>query len=505
MRLSSSNGAVSRENGGVRKELRGSLVGVLASAALGAALLPVRSHLAVATAAVVLVVPVVAGVVTGGVVAGLVSVAAGFLVYDYLFVPPYGTLQVGSAQDWVALAVYVVVTVLVAGLVTSLDRARDASRSREANARHLLDLSELLLADKPTAELGEAVVKWAREATGLDGMALLLSADGRLEVAATSGTPITDEELRRLQPEAQLPVALTTGTSHDALQTLALASSGRPVGLLVMRNVPAEPTVRELLPILANHLAIALERAQLRERILHAELLEEVDRLRRSLIGAVSHDLRTPLATIKVASSTFLDRSNDLSEEDANELHGLIDMQADRLTRLVNSLLDMTRIQSGSLEVRRRPWSVREMVGEALSELRSSFVGRTVDVVISGPAPLVDVDPMLIEQVLANLLDNANRHGPPGTPITVSATTTSYDRVRVAVSDRGAGVPLAEREAIFEKFVRFDTGGRSGLGLAIAKAFVEAHGDRIWVEGAPGGGARFVFTVPLAADSKDAA
>jgi two-component system, OmpR family, sensor histidine kinase KdpD len=257
--------------------------------------------------------------------------------------------------------------------------------------------------------------------------------------------------------------------------------------------------VRELLPIVGNHLAMALERAQLRERILHAEVLEEVDRLRHSLIGAVSHDLRTPLATIKVASSTFLDRSADLSPGDADELHSLIDLQADRLTRLVNSLLDMTRIQSGTLEVRRRPWAMRDMVTEALAELHSSLAGRCVDVVIPDGLPFVDVDPLLIAQVLANLVDNANRHGPPGTPVTVSATTNGRDRVRVSVSDQGPGVPVAERQAIFEKFVRFDTGGRSGLGLAIAKAFVEAHGDHIWVEGVPGGGARFVFTLPVAA------
>ena len=230
--------------------------------------------------------------------------------------------------------------------------------AREANARHLLDLSELLLVDKPAAELGEAVVQWAHDVLGLQGLALLLSLEGRLEVVASSGTPISPEELGRLQPEARLPVALSTGTSHDVVQTLALASSGRPVGLLVIRDVPADPTLRELLPIVANHLAMALERAQLRERILHAEVLEEVDRLRHSLIGAVSHDLRTPLATIKVASSTFLDRSSHLSAGDTDELHSLIDLQADRLTRLVNSLLDMTRIQSGALEVRRRPWSL---------------------------------------------------------------------------------------------------------------------------------------------------
>ncbi len=429
------------DNGGMRKALTGSAIGVVTSVVLGAAMLPVRSHLATATAAVVLVVPCVAGVVGGGLVAGLVSVASGFLVYDYLYVRPYGTLTVDSWQDWVALGVYVFVMVLVAGVVASLDRAREVSQSREANARHLLDLSELLLVDKPAAELGEAVVAWAHETLGLDGVTLLLPEESHLEVVASSGTPISPEELSRLQPEARLPVALSTGTSHDVVQTLALASSGRPVGLLVLRNVPTEPTVRELLPIVANHLAIALERAQLRERILHAELLEEVDRLRHSLIGAVSHDLRTPLATIKVASSTFLDRSNNLSDDDADELHGLIDMQADRLTRLVNSLLDMTRIQSGTLEVRPRPWAVSDLASEALSELQSSLLERRVDVVVPDGFPPVEVDPLLIVQVLANLIDNANRHGPAGTPISVSATWANDNRARLSVSDKGPGCP----------------------------------------------------------------
>jgi two-component system, OmpR family, sensor histidine kinase KdpD len=461
-------------------------------------MLPVRAHLAIATAALVLVVPVVTGVVVGGLLAGLISVGAGFLVYDFAFVPPYGALTVSTAHDWVALAVYVVVMVMVARVVASLDEAREASRSREANARNLLDLSELMLGDKATAELGQTIVSWVRQTLGLGGVALLSSVDGHLEVAASSGTAISDGELERLQPGAGLPVPLSTGTSHDALQALALASSGRPVGLLVMRNVPAEATVREVLPILANHIAIALERAQLRERVLHVELLEEVDRLRRSLIGAVSHDLRTPLATIKVASSTFLDKTSELSGEDAYELHSLIDMQADRLTRLVTSLLDMTRIQSGALEVRPRPRPLRDLVAEAMAELQSSLAEREVDVLVPDGLPWVKVDPLLIVQVLANLVDNANRHGPPGTPITVAARALKSGRVWVSVSDRGPGVPASERQAVFEKFVRFDTGGRSGLGLAIAKAFVEAHGDQIWVEDAPGGGARFVFTLPPA-------
>lgn len=480
----------------MRSRLVGSAAGVAAAVILGLAMLPARAHLSSATSALVLVLPVLAGVLAGGLVSGVVSVAAGFLVYDFMFIRPYWTLAVGKAQNWVALIVYAAVLLLAAWVVTKLEEARASSEAREASARHLLELSELLLAEKPALELGSAVVNWSQQALNLGGVGLLLPVDDRLQLVASAGSPASPEELSRFTAAGGLPVPLSTGTSNDVMQTLALASSGRPVGILLLREVPPEPAVREVLPILANHLAIALERAQLRERVMHAELLEEVDRLRRSLIGAVSHDLRTPLATIKVASSSFLDSQNSLSPEDADELHSLIDTQADRLTRLVNSLLDMTRIQSGALEVRRQPYSVEELVDEAIASLRSALADRKIEVAIDQPPPVVDVDPPLIVQVLANLLDNANRFGPSGTPITVSAATAAAGKVVVEVSDHGAGVPAPEREAVFEKFVRFDTGGRSGLGLAIAKAFVEAHGDRIWVEEAPGGGARFAFTLP---------
>jgi len=492
-----------RDNGYVRSRftrsqsrLLGSAVGVVAAAVLGLAMLPARAHMSGATSALVLVLPVLAAVLVGGLFSGVVSVAAGFLVYDFMFVRPYGTLAVGQAQDWVALGVYAVVMLLAARIVTTLDDARASSEAREASARHLLELSELLLADKSAVELGSAVADWAQGTLGLGGVGVLLPVDNKLELVASAGSPASPEELRRLTAAAGLPVPLSTGTSHDVVQTLALASSGRPVGILVLRDVPPQPAVREVLPILANHLAMAIERAQLRERVMHAEVLEQVDRLRRSLIGAVSHDLRTPLATIKVASSSFLEQGSTLSREDADELHSLIDMQADRLTMLVNSLLDMTRIESGALEVRRRPCSLDELVDEAVTSLRSSLVDRKVEAAFDEPPPVVDVDPLLIVQVLANLLDNANRFGPEGTPITVSAEQALGRKVVVAVSDHGIGVPVPEREAVFEKFVRFDTGGRSGLGLAIAKAFVEAHGDRIWVDEAPGGGARFSFTLP---------
>jgi two-component system sensor histidine kinase KdpD len=199
-----------------------------------------------------------------------------------------------------------------------------------------------------------------------------------------------------------------------------------------------------------------------------------------------------------VASTTLLDRTLSLSHADTDELHGLIDVQTDRLTRLVSSLLDMTRFQAGVLEIHRQTWSVLDLIGETVAGLRPALGGRPVEVNIPDWLPAVAVDHLLVGQVIANLLENADRHAPPDGTVTVAAAIHG-DRVAISVSDEGPGVPPQERAAVFNSFVRFDTGGRSGLGLAIAETFVRAHGERIWVEDGPGGGARFVFTLPLAA------
>jgi two-component system sensor histidine kinase KdpD len=471
---------------------------VVTSVGLGAAMVPLRSHLSIATAALVLVVPVVAGVVTGGFVAGLVSVVAGFMVYDFLFIPPYNTLSVGAAQNWVALGVYAVVMLLVARVVANLDSARAAARRRAEDARHLFELSELLMADRPDVELGDAFVHLITEAFGLTGAALLQWAGGHLVVVSSDGTPLTDADLERLNPRARVPVPLVTTSSGETLETRVLtASTADVLGLVALRGVPTDRSVHELLLIAVNQFALALERSRLRERAVRAGILEEVDQLRRAMIGAVSHDLRTPLASMKVAASTLANPALDLDGDETRELGALIDFQTDRLTRLVGNLLDMTRIQAGVLEVHRSPWSVLDLVGDAVAALRPLLGDRALEIALAESLPMVDVDHLLIGQVLVNLADNAHRHGPPGTPVTIGAEVRE-DRVVVSVEDEGPGIPEAERETVFESFRRFDTGGRAGLGLAIAKTFVEAHGERIWAEEAPLGGARVSFTLPIA-------
>ena len=482
-----------------RQAVVGSVTAVAMVVGLGAAMFPLRGHLSIATTALILVIPVVIAVAIGGVVAGIVATAAGFLVYDFIFIPPYNTLYVGAAENWVALGVYVIVTIVIAQVVARMNAARREARLRAAEVRRLFDLSELLVRESSMPDLLTTIVETVRRAFDLDSAALLLPVGEGLELVATSGAPLSELELHQVSVDRAVPVSLEAGVvQRGGIQAVALVASGRGIGLLALRGSGGASKDSELLRAFANHLALALERAELGEYALRAQLLEEVDRLRRSLLGAVSHDLRTPLATIKVSASTLVESSAKVTAPDVRKLGELIVGQADRLERLVSNVLDMTRIQSGALELRRQPTAVADLVDEALSVLGSLAELERVQWQAPADLPLVDVDHVLIYQVLANLIDNATRYAPGDTQVTVSARRSQDGVVEVAVADRGPGVPANERTSIFQMFNRREAGGRGGLGLAIAQVFVEAHGQRIWVDESDGPGARFVFTLPLA-------
>jgi two-component system sensor histidine kinase KdpD len=215
-------------------------------------------------------------------------------------------------------------------------------------------------------------------------------------------------------------------------------------------------------------------------------------------MGAASHDLRTPLAAVKTAVSSLRQAGTRLSEEDRAELLELIEQQSDRLARLVTNLLDMTRIESGALEIRPTAMPLDELVDEALGNLGGSVGHERVRVEAPDDLPMLRIDHVLVSQVLANLLDNAERVSPSGSMIRVTARVApgSADRIEIAVSDEGPGIPHNERDRVFEMFSQNGRGGGAGLGLAIAKAFVEAHGGLIWVDPNAVIGARIIFTVP---------
>jgi two-component system, OmpR family, sensor histidine kinase KdpD len=488
----------------MKRSVIGTVAALVSMAVLTGAMIPLRGHLSVATTALVLVIPVVIGVVVGGFVAGVLSVAAGFLVYDFFFIPPYLTLWVGRPQNWAALGVYVVVMLPVARVVAGLDAARAKERRQGKQLRELFGLSGLLLEEKPLDELLTAVVTIVAEVFGARQVALLLPRHGELGIAASAGQPLSQEQLGRVLPSRGEPVRLAAlPDGHDEVLVHALTAAGRPVGLLVLSAESAAGPDREPLTLFANQIALAVERAQLREQALRTRLTEEMALLAKTLVAAVSHDLRAPLARIKASSSTLADDDLDIEPEARRSLARLIDGQADRLADLVQNLLDMSRIQAGVLQPRRAVVSLPDLVTGVAGDLAPALRGYELRLDLPPGLPLVDVDRTLIARVLTNLLENAIRHAPKGTPITVTAAHQPPGSVLLSVADLGPGVSPDRRDEIFSMLARRHADAGAGLGLTIAKTFVEAHGQRIWVEGAAEGGALFCLTLPVA--SPDAA
>jgi two-component system sensor histidine kinase KdpD len=228
-----------------------------------------------------------------------------------------------------------------------------------------------------------------------------------------------------------------------------------------------------------------------------AAVARRSDELKTALLRAVSHDLRTPLGTIKASVSSLRQADATYTPEDRAELLAAIEEEADRLDRLVSNLLDASRLEAGALKPHKRPNDLSELIMTVVPRLQTTLAGRQVRVEIPDDLPLVAYDYAQIDQVVTNLLENAATHTPPGAGVVVRAAV-DHDSVRAEVVDQGPGIPPRDRERVFEPFERGETRTRgSGLGLTIARGFVEAHGGRLWVEDAPGGGARFVFTLPV--------
>jgi two-component system sensor histidine kinase KdpD len=399
---------------------------------------------------------------------------------------------------------------IVAQVVAQLRRARGEALRRNEESDRLYGLSQELIGDFSLPQLLTHIVNTVQGVFVPRWTALVVPHGDHdqpvpgetLEVAATAGQPLTDGDVASLTVSQghALSIGLVGDNGEDGPRRVAIALvvNERPVGMLVLSDVTLEGQDRNLLGTFANQAALAVDRARLREQVLRAQLLEEIDRWRSALMGAVSHDLRTPLAAVKTAVSSLRRTGALLSEEDRAELLELIEQQSDRLARLVTNLLDMTRIEAGSLEVRTTPMPLDELVDEALGNL-GGIVGRDrVRVEAPDDLPMLRIDHVLVSQVMANLLDNAERVSPAGSRIRVTARVApgAHNTVEIAVADDGPGIAPDMRARAFEMFSQDGRGGGAGLGLAIAKAFVEAHGGLIWIDPKVTRGARLVFTVP---------
>jgi two-component system, OmpR family, sensor histidine kinase KdpD len=284
---------------------------------------------------------------------------------------------------------------------------------------------------------------------------------------------------------------LTSLVGHDLLYveprgTLTIQRAEEALGLVVLL----------LTALVTAQLAAAARRHD--QAAQEAAVARRSDELKTALLRAVTHDLRTPLASIKASVSALRQPGAAYTEADRTELLTEIEEESDRLERLVRNLLDASRVEAGSLRINKRPQDMRELVTSAVTRVQPLTVGREMRIDVAEDLPPVGCDYQQIEQVVVNLLENAAVHTPARSRIVVAATSDN-DCLRVEIADNGPGIPAADRERLFGAFERGSTAARgSGLGLAIARGFVEAHGGRIWVEDAPAGGARLVFTLPLA-------
>jgi two-component system sensor histidine kinase KdpD len=445
----------------------------------------------------------------------ILSTVLSVALVDFFFVPPFFSLAVSDFQHVVTFGVMFVVALVISGLTRRIRDQASAAREREQRTASLYGMTRELAGTTLVKNLAIVAVRHLSELFDAEICVLLEGQDGAfMNVALVPGEESTpsahvfdpDEKEQGVVAwvwSHEKPAGLCTDTlpSSSALYVPLRDNRGN-VGVLGVRPKNrrrfVDPAQRALLDLFATQIASALERARLAEDAQRVALQMQTERLRSSLLSSVSHDLRTPLAVITGAASTLVQSNPEVGPLVRRELGTTIHEEAQRLNRLVRNLLDMTKITSGAMKVAKDWQPLEEVVGAVLDRMEEFLAGRSVDVLLPADLPLVPIDAVLIEQVFINLLENATKYTPKGSPLEISALE-ERGAVVVSVKDRGPGIPKEHLEEIFDKFYRLPRegeGGGAGLGLAICRGIVETHGGKIWAENREGGGAVFRFTLP---------
>ncbi len=478
----------------------------LALAAVTVALVQVRGRLDKSHITLVYLLLVLLGTLSGGRALGLVLATGSFLLFNWFLLPPYHTFALNDPLDWLVLGAFLVVSAVVAEILHRLREEAGAARRRAAEVDRFATLgAEALkvgradaalaaIADVIRAELdlAECRIHTSNDPgpegqPGPDPLVTWTAEHGQVAMRRADGTS-------RLTGTAGLP----EGRMEDALSVfLPLAVRGSTIGVLELgarRPLDPSPAQLRFLTALAHYAALAVERARLEAEAGRIELLQEADRMKDALLASVSHDLRTPLTTIKALA-------HEMAPGDERAL--AIEEEADRLNRLVANLLDLTRIKSGNLGLHLEINAVDELIGAVVQRVSGVLGGRRL------AARLEDGGTLLVGRfdlahslrILVNLVENADKYAPPGTPIEIAAGREG-PHLAISVADHGPGVPASEVESIFEPFYRApgslpDVGG-AGLGLAIARQLARAQGGDVRYTSRPGGGAVFTLILPAA-------
>ncbi|HTP04232.1 MAG TPA: sensor histidine kinase KdpD [Nitrospirota bacterium] len=435
--------------------------------------------------------------------AAILSIAA----FDFFFIPPYYSFAVSDIRFFFTFIVMFIVSFVISRLTLRVRQQAEAARLREGRTAALYNLSRDLVRERGAKRLSEIAMKHISEMFDSQVVVLITDDQNRL-------TPVTNGAFAFTPDQQELSVAQwvyehrqAAGLGSDtlpgakALYLPLVASAGAigVVGILPKTETDGfEPEQFHYLEAFANQTAIAIERSFLGEAAQRALLKAETESLRNTLLSSISHDLRTPLSAITGAATTLLQGDVLIDTESRLDLVKTIQEEAEHLNLIIKNVLDMTRLESGAIKLNKEWQSLEEIVGVVLNRLGDRLKDHPVTVKLPANLPLIPFDGLLIEQVLVNLFDNAIKYTPKGTPLELSASESFYT-VTVSLDDRGPGIPPGEEERIFEKFVSGRaTGGGVGLGLAICRTIINAHGGKIWAENRPDGGAVFRFTLSSA-------
>lgn len=479
---------------------------------------PVRQQIGLLNAGLILLIVVIGATTLAGRGAGIFASFVAFALFDYFLVPPYLTFEIGELRNTFALFVFLGVSTLISALLARASEQAEQAQQRAEDFARLYELSRSMIGAQDTNEVLQTIVDSVAGVFEANSCWIFLPERSRLVVArrSSSGTrePTRDEMsiaewvFRTGSEVKQNPADRGRFAGQERGQGAAFAPLKGGAGILGVLAVAdksnsgnftsAEQTV---LNTFAGHAAIALERLRLLQEANRAEMLDRTSELKSALMSAVSHDLRTPLASIMASVTSLLDSEVQWDEETRQDfLQGIYD-EARRLNRLVGNLLDMSRIEGGALKPEKNWYSIAEVVEAVLERMEPVLAACSLstDVDIDDGLPLLLFDFSEIDQVITNLLENAARYAPPGSAIEIRVKELP-GYAEVSIADTGPGVPAADLPHLFDKFYRAGNGTHSkgaGLGLAICKGLVEAHGGRIGAANRPGGGLVVSFALPL--------
>lgn len=414
------------------------------------------------------------------------------LAFNFYFLPPIGTLTISDPQNWVALGAFLITAVIASELSARARRAARNANEQRAEAERLYKFSQQLLSSDKVAELLNLIPNYMVDCFGLQSAAIALTDRADVYRSSSAIDTLKYHDLQLVGARGE-PIV----NSQDRIAIMPLKMGVRLVGSM---GISGPTPSRETLESMATLVAIAIERAGTIEKLSRTEAARESEQLRSVLLDSVTHEFRTPLTAIKASVTTLLG-SHQLGAEQERELLTVVNEESDRLNRLIGEAAEMAQLDANRVELNLGSHGIREAIDDALARSKQVLQSYSVEQRFPDDLPAVRMDPARVSEVLTQLLENAAKYSPPGSPIQITAEAKG--RVLVtSVSDHGPGIDDLEQSLIWEKFYR----GRNqrmqvqgtGMGLAIAKAIVEAHGGEIGVTSQPGHGSVFYFTLPLA-------